>query len=87
MGLDFSLQVVAIAMEGPYSSSLSYMPWGFSPRCIECTALLLGVPFYHNSSSGQVLWEIEFDQAAFWITNPLERVPLQQLFFFFLTVK
>ena len=65
MGLDFSPKVANFSMLGFYSPSLSYMLWGFSPQCIDCTTLLIGVPFYHNSSSGQVLWEIEFDQAAF----------------------
>ena len=41
------------------------------------TALPLGVPFDHNSSSVQVLWEIEFDKPSSGISNPLERVPLQ----------
>ena len=75
MGLDFSPKVADFSMLGFYSPSLSYMLQGFSPQCIICTALLLGFPYFHNSSSGQVLWEIDFVQPSSWISTSLERVP------------
>ena len=59
-------------MEDFYSPSWTCMLQGFSPQGIDCTALPLGVPFDHNSSSVQVLWEIDFDQPSSWISNPLE---------------
>ena len=72
MGLDFSPMVADFSMEGFYNPSLTCMFEGFSPQGIDYTALPLGVPFDHNSSSVQVLWEIDFDQPSSWISNPLE---------------
>ena len=72
MGLDFTPRVADSSMEGFYNPSLTCMLYGFSPQGIDCTALPIGVPFDHNSSSVQVLWEIYFDQSSSWISNPLE---------------
>ena len=45
---------------------------GFLSTGVDCTDLPLGVPFDHNSSSVQVMWEIDFDKPYSWISNPLE---------------
>ena len=86
LGLDFSLMVADFAMEGSYSPSLTFMPWGFSHNCI---VLPLGVLFGLCLRSLQLL-AYPLEHALLLenrVTPRQQRKNSAALFFFFFLVK